>query len=670
MKADFVLCTKALTLFFWVFMPMFFPFSVAAQLDAEFDDAFLDMSLDQLGDIQVTSAAKKAQKLSEIAGSVYVLSNEDIQRSGITNIADALRLVPGVQVAKLDANKWAVSIRGFNDIFSNKILILMDGRSVYSPFFGGAYWDTIDTILADIERIEVVKGPGGTLWGANAVNGIINIITKSASQTQGAHLSVLAGNEETGTLSLRYGGELSEGTHYRVFVKGFEKDAAENGADDWRMGRAGFRVDSQIDQQHRLSVQGNVYSGNSGEHAVAGFGALITPIAEFDSTTDVLGGHFKIDWHYDIDHESAIDVQAYYDRTEREHFYITDYRDTFDLDFQHRFKTFWQQELVWGVGFRYLSDKTEAGTVMSSTRPEREDQIYSAFVQDEVSLIEEKLLLTFGSKFEHNSYTGFEYQPSARLLWKPLQQHSVWGAVSRAVRVPARMEEDMILRRAMFSSTLGLDIRGNAKMDSEELLAYELGYRFISERLSLDLSLFYNDFDQLRTIEVGPTLSVGGVNLLTRETANQLKGEVYGAEISASWQLTDALRLVGSYSYIQMQLHLDATSMDSTEEGDEGDTPHHQANLRSIWDVTDAVQLDSTIRYVSAVDNNARAQKPGVPSYITMDVRLAWQVANAVNLAFVGQNLFGHHREFRGSTVDTQATDVETSLYFLATLDY
>ncbi len=652
-----------------VALAMFLPFLAIAQAEPSFDDSFLDMSLDQLGDVQVTSAAKKAQSIGEIAASVYVLTNDEIKRSGVTNIADALRLVPGVQVAKLDANKWAVSIRGFNDIFSNKILILMDGRSVYSPFFGGALWDAVDTVLEDIDRIEVVKGPGGTLWGANAVNGIVNIITKSAEETQGGHLSVLAGNEETGTLNLRFGGELGQNTHYRVFAKGFEKDHAENGSDDWRMGRLGFRMDSQINDGHRMSIQGNLYSGNSGERAVVGFSAPIPPIAEFDSTTDVMGGHIKIDWNYVSSDDQSFDLQIYYDRTEREHFYISDFRDTVDIDFQHRLKAFWQQEIVWGLGFRYITDETEPGTVMRLNPAARDDEVFSAFIQDEISLLENELIFTVGSKFEHNSYTGFEYQPSARLLWKPYDNHSFWTSVSRAVRVPTRIEHDSTIRRAMFPGGVALDIVGASDFGAEELLAYEMGYRMSQSNFSFDLSLFYNDFQHLRTIENG-TLIPGSPSIIPAMVMNELEGEVYGIELSSIWQVTDNWRLIAGYSFVDIQLHLEPSSVDTTEEGDEGDTPHHQASLRSLWQVTEDFQFDGVLRYVDKVRENKLGRKPGVPAYITMDLRLAWQANQALNLAVVGQNLFGKHREFRGSSVEIQATDVETSLYFMATVEY
>lgn len=630
---------------------------------------YFELSLQQLSDIEITSAAKKPQKLSMTASSIYILNQEDIKRSGATTIADALRLVPGVQVAKLDANKWAISIRGFNDIFSNKLLVLMDGRTVYSPFFGGAYWDTVDTILEDIDRIEVVRGPGGTLWGANAVNGVINIITKNTQQNKGLLVSALVGNEERGQISVRYGGDINDTTHYRIFAKGFEKDEAKQGVDDWRMGRLGFKINSDPDQNNQLTLQGEVYTGEEGEKAISRIST--PPFGTFASTTDVFGGHILFKWQKDLGNDSDFILQTYYDRTERDHFYIKDKRDTIDIDFQHRLQAIWQQEIIWGIGFRYIDDQTDAGTVMSYSPAERSDHIVSAFLQNEISLIEDKLILTIGSKIEHNSYTGFEYQPSARLLWKAFDNHSFWGSVSRAIKLPSRMEQDVILQRTILEPDLAVIVFGNPDMKAEELLAYEIGYRFINNNFNVDLSFFYNDYDNLRSIQRLPIINnTDQADILPAVVQNELGGEAYGMEIAGSWKVNDDWQLSGGYSFIQLQLHSSAISNDRTEEGDEADTPHHQFTLRSLWQVSKDWQWDTTLRYVDRVNSSASTRKESVDAYITLDTRIAWQAYDFLEVALIGQNLFGDHREFRGSTVDTQATDVEPSIFFKASLNY
>lgn len=628
---------------------------------------FFDLDLQQLADIEITSVSKKKQKLSLAASSVFVLNTEDIRRSGVTTIPDALRLVPGVQVAKLDANKWAISIRGFNDFFSNKLLVLMDGRSVYSPLFGGAYWDTVDTVLEDIERIEVIRGPGGTLWGSNAVNGVINIITKNAKDSTGLFISGLVGNEERGKISLRYGGDINQQTNYRIYAKGFEKDEAKDGVDDWRMGRVGFRMDSEPGKHDKLTLQTEVYSGEEGERAISQINT--PPFGNFASKTDVFGTHVLFRWERDLGDDSDLSFQTYYDRTERNHFYLKDKRDIVDFDFQHRFQTFGRQELIWGLGFRYIGDNTTAGTVWNLVPQERSDRIYSAFVQDEISLIDEQLILTLGSKIEHNSYSGFQYQPSARLLWSPYEKHSVWGSASRAVRIPSRAEQDVVIQRGIISPTLALNILGSREMDAEELIAYEIGYRFLDPQYTFDISLYYNDYDNLRSLERASIIP-GTPNILPFIIDNELQGEVYGLEIASSWQINESLRLYGGYSFTQMQLHPTSVSTDKIEEADENDTPHHQFTIRSLWQASENWQLDTTLRYVDNVGEVEASSKESVDSYLTIDLRVAWQAHESVELSLVGQNLLGKHREFRGSTVATQATDVQPGVYFKADFRY
>ncbi len=629
----------------------------------ELRSTFFELSLQQLGDIEITSVAKKKQKKSNVAASIFVLSQEDIKRSGVTAIPDALRLVPGVQVAKLDANKWAISIRGFNDIFSNKLLILMDGRSVYSPFFGGAYWDTVDTVLEDIDRIEVIRGSGGTLWGANAVNGVINIITKNSRDSSGLLISALAGNKERAKLTVRYGGKINAETNYRVYAKGFEKTKAEKGVDDWRMGRVGFRIDTEPSKKDKLTLQSDIYAGKEGERAISNLDTA--PFGTFASEADVFGANVLFHWQRELADGSDFSFQSYYDRTDREHFFVKDSRDTVDLDFQHRFKTFMQQEVIWGLGFRYISDETSAGTLMRLSPASRSDYIYSGFFQDEISLIDEQLILTLGSKVEHNSVTGFEYQPSARLLWKPFAGHSVWAAVSRAIRIPSRIEQDAILQRTILPGPLALNIVGSRDMDAENLLSYETGYRFLNEQFSFDISLFYNNYQNLRSLERGVVIQ-GTPNVVPLVLDNELEGESYGLELAATWQVFETWRLQGGYSFIQIQLHPTSASNDNTEEADEGDTPQHQFSLRSLWQVSDSWQMDSSLRYVDLVRAAPETSKEAVDSYFTIDTRVAWKVDKAVELSLIGQNLLGKHREFRGSTVETQATNVEPSVFFKA----
>lgn len=638
----------------------FFTYSLCvAESSVVENEDFLNLSLAELGNIQVTSVAKKPQSLAESAAAIFVITQEDIRRSGVTTIPDALRMAPGVQVAKLNSSKWAISIRGFNDIFSNKLLVLVDGRTVYSPFFGGTYWDVQDTVLADIDQIEIIRGPGATLWGANAVNGVINIITKQSSETQGTLIRALAGNEERGTITMRYGGTFSPNSHFKVYGKAFERDAGADGSDDWRMGRLGFRIDSANHQTDTFTLQGDAYIGEEGDRATPL--ADIPPFKTFDSETDVAGGNILFRWNHKLAKDSEFTFQTYFDRTERKHFFIEDKRNTFDIDFQHRSSPIASNEILWGLGYRYISDDTNESSLLRLDPSADQYERFSAFVQDEITLLDDHLTFTLGSKFEHNDFTGFEYQPSARLLWKVKKNNVLWGAISRAIRTPSRIEQDVFLLRSPIAPGVALAIAGNDDMDSEQLIAYELGYRFFyDQRISLDIATFYNDYDDLRSLERGSIIP-GNPVLVPLILDNKLDGESYGVEISGQWQVNDIWRLQAMYSYFQLQLHVDNGSTDVTEEGDENDSPHHQFALTSELNLTETLEFDTTIRFVDSIPKTA--QKSDVDAYVTMDLRLGWQPVKSLDISLVGLNLFGNHREFRGSTVVTQPTDVEPSIF-------
>ena len=607
----------------------------------------------------IVSGSRSVERVASIPASINLLDQQSIAESLKTSpeVQQMLSIkVPGFSPAKASTSNSGFKLRG------RSALILIDGVPQSTPLRNGSLGlRTIDP--AALQRIEVIKGPGGSLWGANAVNGVINIITKHAKASQGGLVSALAGNEERGKLSTRYGGEINQDTHYRIYAKGFEKDEAGEGVDDWRMGRVGVRVDSEPSNKDKLTLQSDVYAGEEGERAISTI--TTPPFGTFASKTDVFGGNVLFRWQRDLGENSDLTIQSYYDLTEREHFYIKDHRETVDIDLQHRFQTFWQQEIIWGIGFRYIEDETKAGKLLAFSPQRRSDQIYSGFVQDEISLIDDELILTLGSKFEHNSYTGFEYQPSARLLWKFYDQHSLWGSISRAVKVPNRMEHDATIQRTRAAGgTLALNILGSQNMDAEELTAYEIGYRYLDKQFTFDTSFYYNDYQNLRSLEQAAVIN--GVFPLIID--NKIEGEVYGIEVAVSWQLMQAWRIHTGYSYTQMQLHLKNSSTDITEEADEGDTPHHQTTIRSLWQVSEDWQLDGALRYVDMI--KAGRGKEAVKSYTTIDLRVAWQAHEAVEFSLVGQNLFGKHQEFRGSTVETQATDVEPSVYFQTDLHF
>jgi len=635
-----------------------------------------ELSLEDLMNIEITSVAKKAQKLSEAAAAIFVITQEDIRRSGVTSIPEALRMVPGLQVARIDANKWAITSRGFNGRFSNKLLVLMDGRTVYTPLFSGVYWDMRDTLLEDVDRIEVIRGPGAALWGANAVNGVINIITKRSEDTQGGLVVAGAGTEERGFGAVRYGGKLGQDAYCRVYAKYFNRDSAvfasgEDASDEWDVSRAGFRMDWQGAGPDALTLQGDLYDGETGETVITKSLDPSEP-PTFDEDNDISGANLLGRWRHTISDTSEMALQVYYDRTERNGVILDQIHDTLDIDFQHQFTLGQRHEIVWGLGYRFVSDDI-SNTFYGSWDPHsRDDDLYSGFVQDDITLIKDRLRLTLGSKFEHNDYTGSEIQPNARLMWSPHEGHSIWTAVSRAVRTPSRTEHDGRLNITVlppgsllpvFPGHVVVGVVGDGDYDSEELLAYELGYRVQpTERLSVDIATFYNDYSNLRTLEPGdpfPELSPLPPHLAFLSRAdNRMEGETYGVEVAADWRPLDWWGLKATYTYLQIQLDVDRDSGDTISESAEGESPHQQVSLRSSMDMMQDLALDCWVRYMDDLPSQ------NMDSYITLDVRLGWKVRENVELSVVGQNLLDdRHPEYEPEFVDTIPTEVQRSVY-------
>lgn len=626
--------------------------------------ALKQLSLEQLMDVEVTSVAKKEQKVGETAAAIFVITQEDIRRSGATSIPEALRLAPGVEVSRIDANKWSIGVRGFGSRLSRSVLVLIDGRSVYTPLFAGVYWEVQDTLLEDIDRIEVIRGPGGTLWGANAVNGVINIITKSARETQGLLATAGGGSEEKGLGGLRYGGKVGEDFSYRVYGKGFRRDGQftphVNDFDDWQMGQGGFRTDWNLNKEDNLTIQGDAYQGKSGQRTtVSSLTAPFSSIVEKDagfSGMNLLGR-----WSRTLSETSNLALQFYYDRTFRREPTFQEQRNTVDFDFQHRFKVTGHQELIWGLGYRYTKGDTESVPTIVFSPRNRADNLFSAFVQDEIVLVEDRLRLTVGSKFEHNDYSGFEFQPSARVLWTPAERHYLWASISRAVRTPSRVEQDLALTAA-FNPVVPIFARltGGKSFDAEKVLAYELGYRVQpTDRFSVDLAAFYNRYNDLLSLEPGPSFVEPPGNLIFPfQFANKMKAQVYGVEMAADWRWLEWWRWRFSYSHLHLNLTKKRGSADSsTEQSTEGASPHNQLSLMSLVDLPGNLQLDGIFRYV----DNLPSQKVG--RYFNLDLRLGWHATKNVELSLVGQNLlYGHHAEWSGGT------EIQRGIYTKATL--
>jgi iron complex outermembrane receptor protein len=625
-----------------------------------------ELSLESLMDIEVTSVSKKPEKRVTTAEAVYVLTGEDIYRSGVTTIPDALRLVPGVQVARINSHSWAVGIRGFATSLARSVLVLIDGRTVYNPLFAGTYWELQDLVLADIDRIEVIRGPGGALWGANAFNGVINIITKTSTATQGGLVSVGGGTEEHGFAGVRYGGGIGDNLHYRLYGKYFNRDAGENNGqpnyDDWEMGRGGFRVDWQPGTRDELTLQGDLYTGDLGNRVeITRFEPPFQELVLDD--TDTSGGNVLGRWTRTLSATSSVSTQLYYDHTFRRDPNFREERDTFDVDAQHRFGLPWNNDVVWGLGYRLTSDDTGGVPGTELVPSARTDNLFTGFVQNETALFSDRVRVTVGTKLGHNDYTGFEVQPNGRLSWLVHRAHTLWGSIGRAVRIPSRVEydADITVGPANIDPTDpdrcldGLPcqyprVLGNRDFGSEELIAYQLGWRaLLFARVMVDTVVFYHDYHQLLSLEPGvPFLETSPMPehiVIPLMIENNLHGKSYGVTLFAEASVTPWWRLQASYGFLEIDLRPDAGSNDTSQVAIEDSSPRHQAFLVSHLDLPGRVEIDADIRYVDdlpAFD---------IREYITFDVRLAYHVHPQVELSLVGQNLWDtDHREFPGGS--------------------
>ena len=623
------------------------------------------LSIEQLMDIEVTSVSKKEESWLQAPAAIYVITQEDIRRSGVTSIPEALRMAPGLQVAQIDSNKWAVSARGFNGIFANKLLVLIDGRTVYTPLFAGVYWNLQDTMIEDIERIEVIRGPGATLWGSNAVNGVINIITKKAEDTQGGLVTGGFGTEERGFGGVRYGGKLGDDSHYRVYAKYFSRDdsakpSGGDAADDWDSFRAGFRADWEISDSDSITLQGDIYQGDAAQTTF-----IISPgppfMVEVDDTVDVAGGNILARYTHIFSDTSDLHLQLYYDRTERDEEVFSENLDIFDIEMRHRFRLSERHEIIWGLGYRKIIYDTVGTFGLSFGEERHKEHIAGAFIQDEITLVEDRLQLTVGSKFEHDAHSGSRIQPNARILFTPSDRQTVWAAVSHADRAPSRFNHGAILNFASFPPGVVLRLLGSDDFGPEELTAFELGYRARpSDRIWLDMATFYNVYHNLQTNEpIDPFLEVDPSPLhivIPTEFDNLMDGETYGLEIAVNYSVNEHWKLAASYTYLQIQLHPDDSSMATDPELEEGTSPHNQFQIHSYLDISDDFEFDAALYYVdslTAID---------VDSYIRLDLRLGWHPSEDLEVSIAMQNLLDkRHTEF--TDLSLVGAEVERSIY-------
>lgn len=600
-------------------------------------------SLEDLMNITVTSVSRKKEKLSKAAAAAFVITQEDIRRSGATNIPDLLRMAPGVDVEQIDANTWAISIRGFNSRFSDKVLVLIDGRTVYSPVFSGVYWDQIGVPLEDIERIEVIRGPGGTVWGANAVNGVISIITKSSRDTKGGQVTAAGGSQLRASSQLQYGGAAGQNAAWRMFgdYSNIGNSAAQSGGsanDRWQRMDTGFRSDWDFSKTDSLMAQGGLFANLANQTTSSSY---LTAAAGLPQTLDSAGGDFLARWNHTLAGGSQTSVQAYYNTYRRDDSEIPIRATTFDLDIQHHAAVGDRQDMVWGFGYRADDVGIPAGYVTSFTPPFRTVSLFNVFLQDEIR-ISASLWFTLGAKLEHNSYTGFETEPSARLVWSPPgSRHTIWAAASKAIRQPSRTEID--LEGQLASIPTGADsievikLLGNPLVKAEELRDYELGYRSgLTKTLSLDVASFLSFYHHLETIEPQAPIVIPGSPLVIEIPflyENEAHAMTWGGEAALTWKASSRWRLAPGYSYLHALLRQDPSSQGQATSALSTDFPQNIFQVRSLWTLSRKMEFDQSLYYT------ARLPGGSIPGHARMDLRLSRRIGESTEISVVGQNL-------------------------------
>ena len=634
-----------------------------------------NFSLAELANLEVSIASKTPRKASQVAAAITVLTAEDIRNSLATTIPDILRLVPGLQVARIDAHNWVVSSRGFGDRTTNKLLVMIDGRSIYSHLFGGVLWDQHDVVLEDIERIEVIRGPGASVWGANAVNGVINIITRSAMDTAGTTVMTATAGSEMSYTSLRTSGALQENGAYRAYAKYRNHDhavyhdgsSADDGWDDWR---TGFRMDWQGDNDTHITLQGDMHRGDFSERiGVLDFAPPYSKLITDD--VDVWGHNILARWSTTLSGGGRSELQAYYDKQQRDQWILEESTTTYDINYNYQLPRLGTHEIIIGGSYRYIDNELPEGNInLGQVRffspDKRDDELFSLFAQDEIEVLSDVLWLTLGIKLEDNDYSGFETQPNVRLRWAFSDEHMLWGAVSKAVRTPSRAEHDsFILLDIVTTGPLPVAVvfQGNNDFDREELIAWELGYRFLgSDTLSFDLSLFFNDYDDLRSVESlglipiprpGPPSFVAPVT-----SSNGLSAESYGLEMSLAWRPSKQWRVNLSYAYLDIRMYLKSSNSNLAEDSTEGLSPENQFTVSSYYNINSNVQFNLIGRYVDELPTN------NTDSYYELDAGIEWQLHPKLALSLVGRNLVdAEHRETSDTFLSTEETFVQREFY-------
>jgi iron complex outermembrane receptor protein len=638
-----------------------------------------EKSIEDLMNIEVTSVSQKEQKLSRTAAAIFVITPEDIRRSGAMNIPDLLRMVPGMDVGQINGSTWAISARGFNAQFADKLLVMIDSRIVYTPNFAGVYWDTLDLPLEDIDRIEVIRGPGGTIWGANAVNGVISIFTKKAAETIGGMAAGAGGNVEQGSGTMQYGGRAGQTTDYRVYAKYFNQTqelglAGQGGADGFHMLRSGFRTDSTLSSKDVLTVEGDIYTAREGELGFA-FPSVTSPaLVPVSEEINLSGGFIQANWNHIHSARSDSDLQISFIPYRRGDPLEPERRETLYADYHHHIAWGQRQDIVWGLGYSGTTDSIGGSLTVYFTPTSRGLQTFNSFLQDEIALIPDRLYLTVGTKLEHNDYSGFGLMPSVHATWSPSEQNMVWIAISRALRTPSRNDTDLNVNVAGFSGPGGIPylvrVSGDPQFKNEVLTAYEIGYRnTIARHLSIDIAAYYDDYDDLQSTEPG-TPFFEATPLPAREVLpefkeNLMKGETHGIELTANWKVMDRWTLSPGYAFEQIHLHTQSSSSDTTAGPFfEGGTPGQSAQLRSHFDLRQSLAWDVSGYFVNRLTNQGTSNDQMIPAYTRLDTGITWKPLEELSISLFGQNLLRNDNiEFQDKFGSMESSQIRRSAY-------
>ena len=629
--------------------------------------------------IEVTSVSNKEQKLSRTAGAIFVITQEDIRRSGATNIPDLLRMVPGLDVAEINGSTWAIGSRGLNSQFSNKLLVMVDGRSVYSLTFSGVFWDTLDLPLFDIERIEVIRGPGGTIWGANAVTGVISIFTKKAAETNGTIVEAGGGTLQQGFGFVQFGESVGSKTDFRIYTNYFNQNHlldlnGQSGADGWHRLRSGFRLDNTLSAKDSLTVEGDLSVGREGELGFELPSVTSPGFAAVSEEINLGDGALEAIWKHTYSGGSDSKLQFSYDQHRRGDPLNPELRNTYDLNFLHHFTTGTRQDFVWGLEYRDTVDNIGGSLTVAMNPPRRALQLVNGFAQDEIALIRGQLYLTIGTKIEHNDYSGLEAMPSIRVAWSASDRHMLWAAVSNALRAPSRNDTNLVLNLGSIPGSGGtpilLRLLGNPNFQDERLIAYEAGYRtMLFKRLSVDLAAYFNDWDNLQTTE--PSTSFFEATPLpphqvqTFTYKNLIRGETHGLEITANWKPVDWWSISAGFAPAVEHFHTAAQSADTlTARFLEGNSPDKPFQIRSHFDLPRSLACDVFAYYVDSLDGQGPTSTVNIPAYTRLDLQLTKRLGERFAVSLVGQNLLqDHHIEFDDLNGSMQSGQIKRSAY-------